>query len=153
MARPTKSVVTKTGAMTKEEIKSRLEQEEKLKGKANNILPSQYLNEHQQELFNFIVDELKASGILSNLDVFVLETCCIAIDRLQYIETMINNDPSLLMDKQIMTTKEKYTKDLFRTINELSLSPQSRAKLGNINIQAREAAEDPLLKVLSGGKG
>lgn len=153
MARPTKSVITKTGAMTKDEIKSRLEQEEKLKGKANNILPSQYLNDHQKELFNYIVDELRASGILSNLDVFTLETCVIAIDRLQNIETMINQDFELLRDKQLMASKDKYTKDLFRTVNELSLSPQSRAKLGNINVQANLKEEDPLLKVLSGGKG
>lgn len=152
MARPTKSATTTTGNFTKTEIKNRMEQEKKLKGKADNIHPSEYLNERQKAIFNYIVDELRSSGILSNLDVFVLDTCSICIDRLQYIETMINNDPSLLMDKQIMTTKEKYTKDLYRTINELSLSPQSRAKLGNINIQAREAAEDPLLKVLSGGR-
>jgi P27 family predicted phage terminase small subunit len=152
LARPTKSIVTKTGAMTKSEIRARQEQEEKLKGKANNILPSQYLNDHQKELFNYIVDELRTSGILSNLDVFALETCVIAIDRLQYIETAINNDLELLRDKMLMASKDKYTKDLFRTVNELSLSPQARAKLGNINIQAQEAAEDPLLKVLSGGK-
>jgi hypothetical protein len=88
------------------------------------------LNERQQAVFNFIVDELKASGILSNLDVFILDTCSIAIDRLQYIESMINDNPELLMEKQIMTTKEKYTKDLYRTINELSLSPQVKSKAG-----------------------
>jgi phage terminase small subunit len=65
---------------------------------------------------------------------------------------MINNDLELLRDKMLMASKDKYTKDLFRTVNELSLSPQARAKLGNLNIQAQEAAEDPLLKVLSGGR-
>jgi len=148
MARPTKAVATKTGSMTKAEIKARQEQEVKLKGKSENILPSQYLNDHQKELFNYIVDELQASGILSNLDVFALETCVIAIDRLQNIETMINQDFELLRDKQLMASKDKYTKDLFRTVNELSLSPQSRAKLGNLNIQKKAESEDPLLKAL-----
>jgi P27 family predicted phage terminase small subunit len=148
MARPTKSVTTTTGNFTKTEIKNRMEQEQKLKGKADNIRPSEYLNEKQRELFNFIVDELKASGILSNLDIFTLETCVIAIERLQYIESKINQNIDLMLDKQLMATKEKYTKDLFRTINELSLSPQSRAKLGNLKIQAQEASEDPLLKAL-----
>jgi P27 family predicted phage terminase small subunit len=148
MARPTKSVTTTTGNFTKTEIKNRMEQEQKLKGKADNIRPSEYLNEKQRELFNFIVDELKASGILSNLDIFTLETCVIAIERLQYIESRINQNIDLMLDKQLMATKEKYTKDLFRTINELSLSPQSRAKLGNLNIQSKEASEDPLLKAL-----
>src|SRR5690348_7187295 len=138
MARPTKSTTTRTGNMTKEEKRARLDQEGKLKGKADNILPSEYLNEHQKELFKYIVDELRASGILSNLDIFALETCVIAIDRLQHIETMINNDLELLRDKMLMASKDKYTKDLFRTVNELSLSPQARAKLGNLNIQAQE---------------
>ena len=50
-----------------------------------------------------------------------------------------------------MSAKDKYTKDLFRCCSELSLSPQSRAKLGNINVQASKDNEDPLLKVLRGG--
>ena len=51
-----------------------------------------------------------------------------------------------------MTTKSEYTKDFFRCCNELSLSPQSRAKLGNINLQAEQEKQDPLLQVLAGGK-
>jgi P27 family predicted phage terminase small subunit len=152
MARPTKSTMTRTGNMTKGEKRARMDQESKLKGKSDNILPSQYLNKHQKELFNFIVGELRSSGILANLDIFTLETCVIAIDRLQQIETMINQDFNLILDKQLMASKDKYTKDLFRTVNELSLSPQSRAKLGNLNIQAAQKEEDPLLKLLSGGK-
>jgi phage terminase small subunit len=66
---------------------------------------------------------------------------------------MINEDKELLRDRQLMAAKEKYTQEFIRYMNELSLSPQSRAKLGNLNIQASQAEEDPLLKVLSGGKG
>jgi P27 family predicted phage terminase small subunit len=152
MARPTKSATTRTGNLTREEKKTRLEQETKLKGKADKISPSSYLTAKQKKFFKFIVEELDASGILGNLDIFVLETCAIAIDRLQTIETMINQDPEQLMNKNLMATKEKYTKDLWRSTNELSLSPQSRAKLGNINVQAAAQEADPLLKLLKGGK-
>lgn len=148
MARPTKSITTTSGHFTKTEIRNRIEQEQNLKGKADKIRPSKYLSDSQKKIFKFIVKELEASGILSNLDIFVLDTCAIAIDRLQTIETMINDNTDLFMDKQIMTTKEKYTKDLFRTMNELSLSPQSRSKLGNINLQKKETEQDPLLKAL-----
>ena len=48
----------------------------------------------------------------------------------------------------LVRLKETYTKAFFRYCNELSLSPQSRAKLANINAQAA-AEENPLLKVLS----
>ena len=59
---------------------------------------------------------------------------------------MINNDTDLLSNNAFMSSKEKYTKDLYRCCNELSLSPQSRAKLANINTQQKE--ENPLLKAL-----
>jgi len=41
-------------------------------------------------------------------------------------------------------------KTFYRCCNELSLSPQSRAKLGNINLQSKQEEEDPLLKVIGG---
>ena len=62
---------------------------------------------------------------------------------------MINKDINKITDKQLLSAKDKYTKDLYRCCNELSLSPQSRAKLANINVQKQE--EDPLLKVLGSG--
>lgn len=148
MARPTKSIDTTSGHFTKDEITNRQQAESRLKGKADKVKPSEYLSDSQKEIFNYIVDELKASGILSNLDVFILDTCSIAIDRLQYMEGLINDQPEMLFDKGLMASKDKYTKDLYRTSNELSLSPQSRAKLGNINVKTSEIEQDPLLQAL-----
>jgi P27 family predicted phage terminase small subunit len=136
--------------LTKEEIQIRKDTEEKLKGAADNISPPRHLNARQKKIFNYIVDELKASGILGNLDIFILSTSAIAIDRIQEIEKQINKDIDKLQDRVLMSTKEKYTKEFFRACTELSLSPASRAKLGNINLQAKQNEEDPLLKVLSG---
>jgi P27 family predicted phage terminase small subunit len=152
MARPTKSVKTMSKNLTKEEIQVREETEEKLRGAADKISPPSHLNARQKKLFKYIVDELKESGIIGNLDVYILGTCAIAIDRLQQIEKMINKDIEKLQDKGLMSAKDKYTKDFFRCCNELSLSPQSRAKLGTINLQSKQQEEDKLLKVLSGGK-
>ncbi len=152
MARPTKSVKTLSKNLTKEEVRFRLGVEEKLKGEADNISPPSYLNEKQVSIFNYIVEELAASEILGNLDIYVLATCVIAIERLQNIETMINEDFVNIFDKQLMAAKDKYTKDFFRCTNELSLSPQARAKLGTINLHKKEDEGDPLLKVLGGGK-
>lgn len=152
MARPTKSVKTMSKNLTKEEKEFRLQVEERLKGGSQDISPPSYLNENQRIIFNFIVEELQASGILGNLDIFILSTCSIAIERLQYIEQMINENPELILEKSLMAAKDKYTRDLFRCTNELSLSPQSRAKLGTINFQVKQKEDDPLLKVLKGGK-
>jgi phage terminase small subunit len=153
MARPTKSIAATKGHFTKAQIEERKKQEEKLKGAADKVRPSKYLNEEQKKIFKYIVKEMEASGILSNLDVFVLDAVSIALENKIYIETMINEDKELLRDRQLLATKEKYTQEFIRYMNELSLSPQSRAKIGNLKIQTKQIEEDPLLKVLSGGKG
>lgn len=148
MARPCKPIETQSRHNTKEEIEARKNQEEKLKGLADKIKPPKYLNKEQKKIFKYIVDELKASGILSNLDIYVLATCSIAISRLIEIETQINEDINNLWDKSLMSSKDKYTKDFFRCCNELSLSPQARAKIGSLALQTREKEEDPLIKAL-----
>lgn len=61
---------------------------------------------------------------------------------------MINGDSELLLSKELMSAKDKYTKDLYRCCSELSLSPQSRAKLANININTQKDKADPLLEAL-----
>jgi phage terminase small subunit len=47
-----------------------------------------------------------------------------------------------------MTAKDKYTKDFFRCCNELSLSPQARAKLSISNVNAMKESKNPLLDAL-----
>jgi P27 family predicted phage terminase small subunit len=152
MARPSKSVKTMSKNLTKEEITVREQSEEKLRGAADNISPPNHLNTRQKKIFIFIVEELQASGILGNLDIYILSTFSIAVDRMQEIEKLINKDIDNLRDKSLLSAKDKYTKDFFRCCNELSLSPQSRAKLGNINYEVKAKEDDPLLKVLHGGK-
>lgn len=151
MVRPSKSVKVMSKNLTKEEKELRLETEEKLKGGADNISPPTHLNARQKKIFNYVVDQLRESNILGNLDIYILSQTSIAIDRLQQIEKLINKDINKIYDKDLMKAKSEYTKDFFRCCNELSLSPQSRAKLGNINLQAKERDEDVLLKVLAGG--
>ena len=151
MARPTKSVNTTSKNLTKEEKKIRQETEQKLRGQDDNITPPTYLHARQKKIFNYIVEEMKASGILGNLDIYILSITSIAIDRIQEIEKKINKDSELLKDRALMATKDKYTSQFFRGCNELSLSPASRAKLGNINLQQKEKEADPLLQLLKGG--
>lgn len=146
MGRPAKAVNTMSKHLSKAEMEERKENENYLKGKSDKIRPPTYLSNGQKKIFRYIVKELKASEILGNLDIYILSTCSIAIDRLKEIETMINGDSKLLLSKELMSAKDKYTKDLYRCCSELSLSPQSRAKLANINISAKN--ENPLIKLL-----
>lgn len=150
MARPCKSATVLTEcSQTKDEIQERIDNEKKLKGNADKINPPEYLNDNQVDLFYYIKSELEESKILSNLDVYILSKCVIAIDRIQLIEDKINKNPKLLLQSQFMSSKDKYDKDFYRCCNELSLSPQSRAKLANINLMSQKEKEDPILKVLN----
>jgi P27 family predicted phage terminase small subunit len=150
--RPPKNVKVLTNRISKAEKQKRLEVEEKLKGNADDLKPPKHLNANQKKIYRYIVSELEASKVLSNLDSFILETYSIAVDRLQSIEKEINRDFQLLMDKALMSSKSKYTSDFFKCCAELSLSPSSRAKFGILSTQKMEDDQDPLLKVLSGGK-
>lgn len=149
MARPTKVIESQSRHNTKAEIETRKAAEEKIKGLADKIdKPPTYLNKEQKKFYKFIVNELKATNLLTNLDVFILSTCAIAVDRLKTIETLINKNFGSIVNKDLMSSKDKYTKDLYRCCNELSLSPQSRAKLGSLALQNKEKEEDPVLKAL-----
>lgn len=149
IARPAKPAnLLKYGSSSVDETKQRAHEEKKLRGGTDKVKPPSYLNAKQKRIFRYIVNELEASGIIGNLDIYLLSTASIAIDRLQEIETMINQDIELLKDRTLMASKEKYSKEFFRAMNELSLSPQSRAKLGNINVQATQANADPVLQAL-----
>lgn len=149
LARPCKVIDSQSRHNTKAETEARKVREERIKSLADKIgKPPSYLLKEQKKVYKFIIDELQSTGILTNLDVYILTTCAIAVDRLQTIETIINKNIGSLANKDLMSAKDKYTKDLYRCCNELSLSPQSRAKLGNLALDNKEKEEDPLLKAL-----
>lgn len=151
MGRPCKIIDSHSRHNTKEEIEERKAAEDAVKGSDDKIsLPPQYLNENQQKIYKYIISELAETGILRNLDVYILSLCSIAVDRLITIEKIINNKPSAFLNKDLMSAKDKYTKDLYRCCNELSLSPQSRAKLGSLALANKDKKEDPVVKALKG---
>ena len=81
------------------------------------------------------------------LDVYFKQSnFSIAVDRLQDIERKINDDFSLILNKDFMASKDKYTKDLYHTMN-VSVTA-GRAKIGSLNLTASKNKEDPLLNAL-----
>lgn len=154
MARPTKSITTRTGHMSKSEIDARIEYEVKLGGESDDIRPPSFLSQEQEKLFNGIVEYLLPSGILGNMDVHVVAYTAITINRINECERQINEN-GLVDGKPNAYAKMKssYMKEFFRLCNELILSPQSRAKLANINAGVEKEQQDPLLKIIQGGGG
>lgn len=148
MARPAKSIKSQTGHITNAEEELRLLTEARVKGGSEKLVAPEELTDKQKEIFNYILSELKASEILGNLDIYVLKYAAIVMDRMDYMEQEISKDPTLLFDTKFMGTKDKYSKDFFRCCNELSLSPQARAKLSISNVNALKENRNPLIDAL-----
>lgn len=137
--------------MTNEEIQIRKESEEKLKGGSSALKPPSYFTDSQKVIFKFIVDNLKKAEILGNLDLYILNFSCVTIDQMIDIDAHLNqlhpvNDAKEY--KALVTARSILAKDFFRCINELSLSPQARAKLSIANVKAVKESKNPLLEAL-----
>lgn len=149
MSRPAKAIDTNSMKMSKEERKAREENEKKLRGANNNIKPFSYLNRRQKAIFKDILNNLN-KDILSNLDTYLLNQTAITIERLESLEKEINiaskitDENGKEKDKldvrliaSLKSVRDMYSKDFFRCCNELSLSPQARAKI-SINTSTPE---------------
>lgn len=148
MGRPAKSAAIMAKHLTKKEKAARLNAEQNLK--SGIPAPPEFLTKSQRKIFRAIIRDLNAADVLGKIDVYVLTTAAIAIDRLRDIERLINDDTETrLLDKKLLDAKKQYTSDFFRCCNELCLSPQSRAKLGKLRFDAEAEKQDPLLKMLS----
>ena len=146
MARPAMSAKVTVKHLTNDEKNIKIDTENKLKGDADELIPPSYLSDVQEKIFEYIVRNLESSEILGNLDIFVLSDCSICIDRMQSIEKQINDEPELLSNSSLIATKDRYAKNFQRYCNELCLSPQARAKIANLNLQADD--KNPLLEGL-----
>ena len=148
MPRPAKTLSSQSSHLTKNEIEARKTTEEKLKGKNDKLTPSNYLNDRQKEIFEYILDNLEESRILGNLDIFVLHQTAICIERLESMEKEINKNMEVLKTSSYKSARDMYSKEFFRCCNELCLSPQSRAKLSISKIPKKD--EPKTLKDLLG---
>lgn len=148
--RAAKPIELCAGHRTKEEVQNRKEIQEKLKGNNDKIEPTQKLTENQNRIFEDVKNLLKESEILSNADSFLLTQFAVAADKLQYLDQKANEKPSLIFNKDFKSSKKLYFDIFSKCCDNLALTPQSRAKIANINITSDKEKEDPLLKALNG---
>ena len=150
MARPAKSIDVQSGGISSETAQERRDIENKLKGESSEVVPTFELSERQTEIFNRIKSMFDKVGLLGELDCYVLTEGAVVIDRLNQIEEHLNERPDLLFDREICNTRKEYMQNFFRICNELSLSPQSRAKMGIIASNKDSQDSDPILKLFGG---
>ena len=149
MGRPSKSAAVSSRKLGKDEKETRQTVETTVRGEAVRPEPPEGLTASQRKIFQFIVDGLSSGDILGKLDIFVLESTAVAIDRLRTINRMIDNEPGLILHTATQNSRAKYQADLWRGCNELCLSPQARAKLGSLAAQQKAKEQrDPLMDAL-----
>lgn len=146
MARPTKAAATSSWHMTTQEKQARLAGESKLRGSGGRPTPPKYLTDDQKKIFRSVVKQLEPAGTLCKLDADILVSYAVAKAALNDINAKIAEQPVCLTDREIISARRQYSSEYFRCLNELGLSPQSRAKMANMAAQAQAA--DPLLEAL-----
>src|SRR3954468_19217069 len=115
--RPPKSIVLKEGELPKADAAVR-GLVENLFGAdlQGDLKPSNRLNSAQKKIYKFILEHIKKVGVVGDIDVVMLETTSIAIDRLHAIEKILNEDFDRICDAQLMAAKSKYTTDLYKGV-------------------------------------
>ena len=149
MARPAKAIAAKTAKISKDETEQRLQIEDQLRGRSDKLLPQLYLTDEQVEIFNYVLEELNEAKVLGNLDLFALSQLSICVDRMQEIEKEINENKTMLLDKTLMQTRDRYARDFIRLCNEFCMSPQSRAKLSISTVKPGQEKKKTLMELLN----
>ena len=147
--RPAKSVKVQSGVLSEADAARRREIEEKVRGSADKLQkPPAYLTKRQKAVWKWIVKELDAAAILSNLDAPLLELASIALDRIRMYDDMIREAPEGKIDSKLIRDRNVIVQEWLRYCNELCLSPQSRAKLGTISVTTMRESTDPIKAAL-----
>jgi len=161
MARPRKPAAVKAG---KSETKAHLEEREKIekemKGSDDkiSIVPEQ-LDDVGAEYYKFLIEELKSSDFLSNLDIPLLTQTADALSKMQaadYIlkqegiiyETIDKFGNSIPKEHPAVGIKNKYLNQFRALSTQLGLSPSARASLSEMKMQKKDEDEDPVLQIL-----
>lgn len=150
MPRPAKPADAGTGKIGKQEKSDRKNAENRLKGNSKNVQPAYKLTKNQRKIFNSIRKVLEEAGVLGELDSYVLTATAVAADRIADVDLKVNENPALMLDKDMAGIRGKYWSDFRQGCNELGLSPQARAKLGIVAAANKSKENDPLAAALSG---
>ena len=166
MARPRKNTNALEGAYTKEDMKERLEIEERLKGNSDSIVIPAFMQDDDVavEKFNQLTKELKESEIVSNVDTDLLAIYCdcwskyVAATKMLYYQDMVEvqeNKSGILTKVQnpYIKIQQSYSDRLIKLSSLFGLSPADRSKIAHLNPSSKEEKVDPLMELIQGLKG
>lgn len=147
---------------SKEQLQRREELERQLMGNNDNVhnIP-EHLCEEEQIYYKWLIQELEISGIITNLDIPLLEQTANSLWMIRQASDHIRENGILVLKqdrfgnieekenpsiKILQNTQTKYN----TLCGQLGLSPAARASLAGKQAEVKEESEDELLKILRG---
>jgi P27 family predicted phage terminase small subunit len=127
---------------TKAELERRIENEEKLKMRADNIIAPNWLSADAKKEFNRLAEILLECEVITEADINILALYCDALSEYKSCIKEIKAKGKWVGDKPnpFYVRKEKAFVQLKSAGTELGLSPSARAKLA-INMNSEEDDE------------
>lgn len=99
------------------------------------------LTDEQIKKRDWLIEQMED---FKEIDLPLVESLAFAIDKLEFMDSQINDIQSLLSDKVFMSSRDKFVKQVSDGLKMLDITPQARAKK-----QAEVVKEtDPLVELL-----
>lgn len=100
------------------------------------------LTEEQINKKNWLIEQMGDN--FKDIDLPLVEALAFAIDRVEFMDSQINDIPALLSDKVFMSSRDKFVRQFENGLKMLNITPQARAKK-----QAEVVKEvDPLTELI-----
>lgn len=100
------------------------------------------LTEEQENKKTWLIKQM--GDTFKNIDLPLVESLAFTIDRIEFMDSQINDIPALLSDKVFMSSRDKFVRQFESGLKMLDITPQARAKK-----QAEAIKEsDPLVELL-----
>lgn len=165
MARPRKSTASLQGAYTEEAMQERLELENRLKGKSDNLVAPDIvqLDEVALNKFNQLVKDLTEVDVIANVDVDLLAIYAsswsgyIKATKMLMMQSMVEEQENKLgaitkIQNPYIKIQQQYSDKLIKLASLFGLSPADRSKIAHLQPSDKNEKVDPLLELLSGLK-
>lgn len=148
MPKPAKSVKLNSKNFTKAERELRENIEETLMSADSMVydIPSELTRKKEKDLYEFIVENMRASGVLCNLDVQLLICTVRACLHMNEAEADIKKNGIMIQGKKnaAIDIFNTYQKQFLACCSHLCLSPTARAKIGSLAVAQAENEDDDL---------
>lgn len=84
------------------------------------------LTDEQINKKNWLIEQMGDN--FKDIDLPLVEALAFAIDRVEFMDSQINDIPALLSDKVFMSSRDKFVRQFENGLKMLDITPQARAK-------------------------